>query len=214
MSLKQLIRGAFRLAGLEVHGARGGVYLCRAPHAGHAVHPSPLPSPCRIVLRRTPGAAGGRLELDGAPRSPMDVADFARLPILANASVDAIRLVDVYEYLFRHERRSALLEWRRVLKPGGTLVVRGLPDFDAITTTYVKEQDAGGARFDVDEVFARTHGDPATVGPAPMKKDVFTQDSVVAEMAAAGFEIVSREPVRRDPEPVALWFDVEARRRR
>ena len=60
----------------------------------------------------------------------VDVADFPhidyrsrieRLPMFADASADLIYCCHGLEYLDRAEAAAALIEWRRVLKAGGTL---------------------------------------------------------------------------------------------
>ena len=59
------------------------------------------------------------------------------------------------------------------------------------------------------------HGDPAiATGPDQMIKDVYTRETVAAELSDAGFEDVKIENVRRDSDPSALWMNVVARRPR
>jgi SAM-dependent methyltransferase len=217
MSVKHTVRRALAVVGLEVYGARGGLYFCRGPHAGAAGPAWQLPDPCRIRLRRAPGRSSGTVEVDGiAPPAGLPESDFIRLPMLPDAHVDEIRLIDVYEHLYRHDRRSAIREWRRVLRPGGSLLIHGLPDFEAIAAAFVSAEGRGdGTAFGLDEVFRRTHGDPATAdGPQHLLKDAFTRESVTAELTEAGYDIVGIERVRRDGDPAPLWLDVVARRRR
>jgi len=217
MNVKQAVRRALGVVGLEVYGARGGLYLCRGPHAGPAGPARSLPEPCRIRLRRAPGRASGTVELDdGVPTAVPTESDFIRLPMFPDARVDEIRLIGVYEHLYRHDRRSAIREWRRVLRPGGSLLIHGLPDFEAIAAAFVSGAARGaGAAFGLDEVFRCTHGDPATAdGPQHLIKDAFTRESVARELTEAGYEIVGIERVRRDGDPASLWLDVVARRRR
>jgi len=210
-SLKQTVRRSLGIVGLEIYRARGGVYFCRTPHAGRAEQPRSLPQPCRVRLRHATGSAGGFVEMDGAAAN--EVASFVRLPMLPDAAVDEIETGEVYALLFRHDRRSAIREWRRILRPGGTLMIRGLPDFEAIATAYVNGREGGA--FSLEQIFRCTHGDATTaLGPEQMCKDVFTRDSLVAELNAAGYEIVSVERTRREPEPAELRLDVVARRRR
>lgn len=74
----------------------------------------------------------------------VDLADFHhihyRLPIdrldrFADDSVDLVYACHCLEH-FPHERIVAVLkEWRRVLKPGGTLRL-SVPDFDAVSSYY------------------------------------------------------------------------------
>lgn len=213
--LKSLVRHALRVAGLEIYGARGGVYLCRAPRAGAAASPRPMPAGGRLSLRRTDDAPGGLVEVraDGAPADSF-ASDLVRLPTIPDRSVEEIESVGAFECLFRQERRSAIREWFRLLRPGGSLVIRGLPDFEAIAERYV----AGGfgderTAFGLDEVFLRTHAGPEAIEDlGRTRKDVFTRASLTEELTAAGYEIVRIERVQRDGEPAALWLDVVARK--
>ena len=215
--MKRLARRILGWVGLELYGARGGAYLCRAPHAGRAEHPRSLPSPCHLQLRRDRDATTGQVEVNGNGAAPQAFASgFVRLPEIADHSVDTIGLTEVYEFLFRQDRRHAIREWRRILKPGGTLVLSGIPDFESITAAYVSAGCGGaGTTFGLDEVFRRTHGDPATANSAErMLKDVFTRESVVTELTAAGYEVDSSQNIQRPAEPAAFWLHVVARKPR
>ena len=57
------------------------------------------------------------------------------LPFIDNDSVDLIYSSHAFEYFDRVEAESVLLEWKRVLKPGGTLRL-AVPDFEALTNIY------------------------------------------------------------------------------
>ncbi len=60
-----------------------------------------------------------------------------KLPMFADDSVDLIYSSHSLEYFDRAEAHSVLREWRRVLKPGGTLRV-AVPDFDSLIEVYEK----------------------------------------------------------------------------
>ena len=68
-------------------------------------------------------------------------ADAAHLP-LPDASVDALTCANVPHYL--HDPHAAALEWRRVLRPGGTLIVQdyvpnGWPGFSRLVAANDRE---------------------------------------------------------------------------
>jgi predicted SAM-dependent methyltransferase len=142
-------------------------------------------------------------------------SSLVRLPSIPDGSVEEIRLSGVYEFLFRQDRRSVILEWRRILVHGGALVIRGLPDFEAIATQYVQAAEGGaGGGLDLEHVLKYTHGDVTKASSDQLRKDVFTAESVTAELRGAGYEIASIERVQHElGESAPLWLDVLARRR-
>ncbi|OGT28373.1 MAG: hypothetical protein A2Z17_05530 [Gammaproteobacteria bacterium RBG_16_66_13] len=214
--MKGIIRRFLGLVGVEIYGARGGVYVCRVPHAGRAGRARALPASCWLRLRLQEGERGV-VEVTGGGVAPSEFeSSLVRLPQIPDESVDGIKLIDVYEYLFRQDRRSAIREWRRILRRDGTLEIRGLPDFEAIATQYVHAEQRGpGAGLRLEQVLQCTHGDLTKADRSDLlRKDVFTRESVTAELIEAGYEIASVEPVRRQPsEPAPLWLDVVVRKR-
>lgn len=96
---------------------------------------------------------------------------------LPDACVDEIRAVHVLEHLGHTDSTAAVLEWGRVLKPGGTLKV-AVPDFEYICKGYLEgrqEPFAGylmGGQIDNDD-FHRT---------------VFDRDRLTTLMVEAGFD--------------------------
>ena len=63
--------------------------------------------------------------------------EISNLPVFKNNSVDLIYCCHAFEYFDREEGKSVLKEWKRVLKPGGTLRL-AVPDFEAIVKVYFK----------------------------------------------------------------------------
>jgi predicted SAM-dependent methyltransferase len=66
--------------------------------------------------------------------------DVRDLSIFTNDYVDLIYASHILEYFFRDEVDDVLVEWRRVLKPGGLLRL-AVPDFEAIVKVYQKYND-------------------------------------------------------------------------
>lgn len=60
-----------------------------------------------------------------------------RLPMVADGSAEVVYSSHVLEHFPRSETGRVLREWRRVLRPGGTLRV-AVPDFDALSALYVE----------------------------------------------------------------------------
>ncbi|HPE06192.1 MAG TPA: methyltransferase domain-containing protein [Smithellaceae bacterium] len=62
------------------------------------------------------------------------------LSIFKSDSVDLIYASHVLEHFKRYECKTALREWHRVLRPGGTLRL-AVPDFEAIVKIYQEKKD-------------------------------------------------------------------------
>ena len=77
----------------------------------------------------------GWIHIDGGDYSHLDSSDILNLPYDDNA-VDLIYASHVIEYFDRTEVLRFLKEWRRVLKPSGTLRV-AVPNFEAMAKLYV-----------------------------------------------------------------------------
>lgn len=63
------------------------------------------------------------------------VLDIRKLDVFSDDSADLIYACQVLEYFDREEAGAVLTEWRRVLKPGGTLRL-SVPNFAFITRMY------------------------------------------------------------------------------
>ncbi len=140
------------------------------------------------------------------------IANIVSLPMFPDGFADEIRLEAVLEHLFQHERGAALQEWRRLLRPGGKLVIRYVPDFDYISRAYV-ERLPGLTRpvFDLHEVYRYTHGDPAPWNaPEQLHKDLFTRASLEADLTHAGFTSIAIANVAFRDEKHSLNLNVEA----
>lgn len=84
--------------------------------------------------------------VDGAKFPHIDWHDIMSLPFEEN-TIDLIYSSHVVEYFDRDEVQKLLQEWKRVLKPGGTLRI-AVPDFEIIAKLYLdKSNDYGVERF-------------------------------------------------------------------
>ena len=63
------------------------------------------------------------------------IHEVQKLPMLADDSVDLLYASHLVEHIPRTEIPATMLEWKRVLKPGGVLRF-GVPDFDALVKIY------------------------------------------------------------------------------
>lgn len=63
-----------------------------------------------------------------------------KLPFFEDNSIDLLYASHVFEYFDRTDAINVLAEWRRVLKPGGTLRL-AVPDFEALIEIYKSTND-------------------------------------------------------------------------
>jgi hypothetical protein len=104
----------------------------------------------------------GFLNVDIRPLPTVDiVAHAGKLDRIADRSVEAIFSSAFFEHLFAAQHMPTLLEWKRVLRPEGVVVMLGIPDFAAIARYYLDgAPGVVGDRFDLYNVFRYTHGMP------------------------------------------------------
>ncbi|MCX8052609.1 MAG: glycosyltransferase, partial [Armatimonadetes bacterium] len=138
--------------------------------------------------------------------------DITDLSPFADSTVDEIYLNAVFEHLYIFEQRRALAEWRRVLKPGGKLIIHSIPDFDEIVRAYINRAPGNdGDTFDIEEVSRYTHG---AYGPhdklGQIHKDVFTKRKMRNLLERAGFEVISIENVCWGDEPNPVNMNITA----
>lgn len=77
----------------------------------------------------------GFMHVDIQPAPHVDLVCRVNCLPLANDTAELIYACHVLEHFGRYEYQSALLEWKRVLKPGGTLRL-AVPDFAACAAIY------------------------------------------------------------------------------
>lgn len=157
----------------------------------------------------------GYLNIDAVALPGVDlVATADRLPMLPDGCACEIRLEAVFEHLYRWERPDALAEWHRLLSPGGRLRIDWIPDFEAIARLYLaRAPGLLGPVFDLEHVYRYTHGLPTPFNaPHQLHKDVFTEESVRAELDAAGFVVDSIDRACFEDEVHAINLNVRATR--
>ena len=110
------------------------------------------------------------------------------LPMFEDESVDLIYSSHSFEYFDRQQAAVVLAEWRRVLKPGGTLRL-AVPDFEALTEVYRR---AGKVEAVVGPLYGRMEISTPE-GPATLyHKTVYDYASLSTLLEANGFANVRR----------------------
>lgn len=101
-----------------------------------------------MAVRLNVGSGSKRIEgylscdfADNYSGNPPDVVcDVRKLPFDAD-SVDEILAVHILEHLYVWEAEATILEWKRVLKPGGKLIIE-VPCLDKIINRFIKFEGA------------------------------------------------------------------------
>jgi acetyltransferase-like isoleucine patch superfamily enzyme len=112
--------------------------LSRHRDAGHVLsrHEG---GPIKLHLGCGPRYIPGYIHVDGQRHPHVDiVADLKQIDVIPDNSADLVYASHVLEHFGRWEFRSALLEWRRVLKSGGVLRL-AVPDFAACARLYYEK---------------------------------------------------------------------------
>lgn len=113
-------------------------------------------------------------------------ADVLALPF-PDGYADEVMAIHLLEHLYRWDAPAALAEWRRVLKPGGLLILE-LPDLIKACRNVLTNPDV---RMGVWGLF----GDPGYREPLMVHRWGWTSTELAAELRAAGFRKVrEREP--------------------
>lgn len=155
---------------------------------------------------------GNWTHVDANPDVAPDlVADVRDLSLFRDGSVDEVFAGHVLEHLDWEEGQAALREWRRVLRPGGTLGVV-VPDFREIVLRYlandgtVVEWPEGTRRLArdlrlINDMFIYSHGQDS-----PHR---YCYDGALLRQAveAAGFVVTAEIDRERDPRiAVGAWY--------
>jgi len=114
--------------------------------------------------------------------------DCTRLPFEADYA-DEIQSIHFVEHVARMDVTNMLLDWHRVLKPGGKLVIE-VPCLDKIAKNVVDKER--NLRLTVLGIF----GDPRDPKPGMMHQWCYTEDELREVVMECGFKSVEvKEPV-------------------
>ena len=119
-------------------------------------------------------------------------ADIRRLPFEAD-SADAIAAIHVLEHFYLWEAEKIVADWRRILKPGGELVLE-LPCIDKVFS-YIAQCVINGAPIAQFMTFWALYGDPKHQAPHMCHKWGWTKTQLIKLLKTVGFiEIYDEEP--------------------
>jgi predicted SAM-dependent methyltransferase len=111
-----------------------------------------------------------------------------KLPMFADGSVDLIYSSHSLEYFDRSQAEKTLAEWRRVLRPGGTLRL-AVPDFDKLLEIY---QRTGELQYLLGPLYGRMEIDTPSGKTTLYHKTVYNFEHLRALLERCGFGNVRR----------------------
>ncbi len=121
------------------------------------------------------------------------MADIRHLPFADN-EVDEIQGIHCFEHLHRMDAPNALKEWKRVLKPGGELVLE-MPCLDSIIQ-MVKDGE-----LDYRMTLFGLYGDPREPGDFMTHRWGWSKKELIQELEITGFKQISIEtPIFHYPQ--------------
>jgi SAM-dependent methyltransferase len=131
-----------------------------------------------------------------APRDPEVLCHAKEIP-LPDESADTLMAVHVFEHFYRWEVDEVLTEWRRLLKPGGQLILE-LPNLVKCCQNYLSGRVKGGK--DPDQL-ARwgIYGDPRTGDKFMCHPWGYSPEELISILVAAGFRDVRETPTQYHP---------------
>lgn len=129
---------------------------------------------------------------------PPDVACniFERLPF-DDASADEIHAYHVLEHAYRYDADAILIDWVRVIKPGGLLVLE-LPCLDKIINIF-NHCIKGGHELPENMTLWGLYGDPKYANPAMVHRWCYSFTELTAMMELNGLSVRSEKPQTHQP---------------
>lgn len=125
----------------------------------------------------------GWINVDGTAEADIQ-ADIRSLPMIPTDSADAVAAIHVLEHFYEWEAEPLLTEWKRILKPGGKMILE-LPSMDKVFR-YIAWAVTTGADL---QAFMSLHamwGDPVYRSPAMCHKWGWFQKPLVALLEKIG----------------------------
>lgn len=150
-------------------------------------------------MRLNIGAGARRIEgytgVDMVPRAGADIIAPAHAIPLGDETVDEIMAIHLFEHLYRWECEKVLAEWRRLLKPGGRLVLE-LPNLIKCCENII----SGRAGKEPEQLgMWGLYGDPRGGDQFMAHRWGWTPDTLRELLEANGFHRIGQEPTLFHP---------------
>lgn len=120
-----------------------------------------------------------------------------RLPF-DDESVDVVQAIHVVEHMYRYEVDAILMDWVRVLKPGGLMVLE-LPCLDKIISIFNAAIDKG-LELPENLTLWGLYGDPIYANPAMVHRWCYSKHELQTMMECHGLTVdASKLPQTHQP---------------
>jgi len=129
-----------------------------------------------------------------AKREPEVKADARSIP-LPDGCADELMVIHGLEHYYRWEAPAALKEWRRLLKPGGLLVLE-LPNILKGCQNVLDAEKSGDERTLTRLGMWALYGDPSHEDPFMVHRWGWSPASLRAVLAELGFVGIKEEPTQ------------------
>jgi predicted SAM-dependent methyltransferase len=120
-----------------------------------------------------------------------DVECDVRALTLPDDYADSAYAIHVFEHFYRWEAESVLTEWKRVLKPGGSLILE-LPCLDKVIGQFIHAIEGNTPITDQSTMW-RLYGDPFYKDPHMVHRWCYPVSELIGLMQEAGFKDVHYE---------------------
>lgn len=120
-----------------------------------------------------------------APRKPEILCDARKIP-LDDGVADTVMAIHVFEHFYRWEAEEVLREWRRLLKPGGLLILE-LPNLVKCCQNYLSGKARPGKSPDQLGRWG-IYGDTTLKNPYMLHPWGYSPDELIALVEANGFK--------------------------
>lgn len=152
----------------------------------------------------------------------IDIASVEGADVLMDVSRDSylipsgiaseIRLESVFEHFYQHEQDKILKDFFRILKKEGKLIIKWLPDFDAVIDAYInKKPNANNKIFNISDARQYVYGEISHENaPQELHKDLFTKDILNDLLKRNGFYIEEIKSEIFPGEKISVGLNVTA----
>lgn len=120
-----------------------------------------------------------------ASRDPDIFANALAIP-LADGCASEIMAIHIFEHFYFWEAPKALAEWRRLLKPGGLLILE-MPDIVKCAKNMIRLQDTGDLKTYESLTMFGMYGDPRAEDPYMCHRWGWTPKTLKKLLKTSGF---------------------------